>query len=498
MDIGGFIKKTVGDLKHTAKEILEKAKDVEHSVEERLKDVEHAFEKAAKDTVHAAGIAIVDMATLPRHIVEKISTLTTKRKKTSLKVRIENQWGSSIKNISLGHRYLEKLPEVPVVFPISSLFGFCPQSMSISIYNRLFAGKLDNEEKSNSSEVGFYVYGGNIGSDYWIIKFEADGKIWSHDGELTHTLTHKDHETSGGEIVCHIEKHKDQPRIRITTPTSTKEFDLQGYPFPSPDARPVYAIAHKCNRTHDVAHAIHLGYNAIECDLEYDKKNRIMRVNHTIMKALNIGPGLEFDAWLDQTKEVLDLYPNEFDLIIFDSKFAADLKVEESSKIFSDIRSKIREKLITRTTSINLIFSISEFEKRRAFDEIHGDLRDNEGIAIDESDKPKEIEEYFESIKCKNVWYGDGIFVTGTKKVDEPAKTGAQLRDERKIIKKVYAWTLKNPESIRRFFIEYKVDGIFTNPEGLFDGSGPELSLIRNERSIRLSEKGDKPFEVHK
>ncbi|HDR9800637.1 MULTISPECIES: hypothetical protein [Burkholderia] len=474
------------------------AQDVGHKIEKAANGAAHAVENAVKDTVHAAGTAVGELSKLPEHVQDTISTLTKKRKKTSLTVRIHNQWGSSIKNVSLAHRYLEKLPNVPIVGQITSLFGFCPQSMSISIYNRLYADKLDNERKSKSSEVEFYVYGGNTGNDYWIIKFEADGKIWSHDGELTHTLTHKDHEASGGEIVCHIVKDSGHPKIRITTPSSTECFALQGYPLPSDDARPVYAIAHKCNRTHDVAHAIHLGYNAVECDLEYDKKSGVMHVNHTTIEALNIGPGLKLDEWLDQAKEILDLYPDEFNLIIFDSKFAAELNAEESSKIFVDIRKRIRDKLNTRTRSINLIFSISKFEKRFAFDKIHGDLLDNEGIAIDESDNPEEVEKYFKSINCRNVWYGDGIFVAGTKKIDEPIKTGVRLRDEHKIIKKVYAWTLKDPDSIKRFFVNYKVDGVFTNPEGLFDGSSAELSLIRNERSIRLSKRGDKPFEVHK
>ena len=98
--------------------------------------------------------------------------------------------------------------------------------------------------------------------------------------------------------------------MKIIPPSSSySTVSLHEYPLPERNARPVYAIAHKCNDQYDVVQAIHRGFNAIECDLKYDKKSEIMYVNH------DDASGMSLEKWLDDTKEVMDSHPTDFALI---------------------------------------------------------------------------------------------------------------------------------------------------------------------------------------
>ena len=81
-------------------------------------------------------------------------------------------------------------------------------------------------------------------------------------------------------------------------------------------------------------------------------------------------------------------------LLYFDCKFVADLGGDKSKKVLAQTREIVRGKL-ARVSPINYIFSVSDYKNRSAFDDIFADLRGNEGIAIDESSEPDDVEAFF-------------------------------------------------------------------------------------------------------
>ena len=79
-------------------------------------------------------------------------------------------------------------------------------------------------------------------------------------------------------------------------------------------------------------------------------------------------------------------------LLYFDCKFVADLGGDKVRK-FSHRPEKSSE-ASARRSPINYIFSVSDYKNRSAFDDIFADLRGNEGIAIDESSEPDDVEAF--------------------------------------------------------------------------------------------------------
>jgi hypothetical protein len=418
------------------------------------------FKKAVKVIKNTAK----DIAAIP----EKVANLTKDPIEVSLQVEIENHWGASLKDLSLSHSSARKFVD------------------------RITLPELAQGARTAAFKARFMIYGTSHALDYWILKFNFDEKIWTCKVNFSADLSALDYE-HGGAVICRIEKDGGSPQMKIIPPSSSySTVSLHEYPLPERNARPVYAIAHKCNDQYDVVQAIHRGFNAIECDLKYDKKSEIMYVNH------DDASGMSLEKWLDDTKEVMDSHPTDFALIFFDCKFVADLGGDKSKKVLAQTREIVRGKLARGASPINYIFSVSDYKNRSAFDDIFADLRGNEGIAIDESSEPDDVEAFFKEKKCRNAWYGNGIFVAGVKSVAPSIKRGAELRDKNGLIKGVYVWTLNKESSIREYFIDYKVNGVFANPVGLFNGSGRELHVIYGERSLRFARREDNPFISHK
>lgn len=444
--VGDVVNKTKDKILDTAKETAKKVGDVADEIKKKI-------EKTTEDSVAIAS-----------HIVD----ITKDKKQVSLEVTIENKWGSSINEVSLSHIYASQL------------------------LDRVTCPKLDDEETTKAFDARFRIHGTSMGHDYWLIRFKADEKIWTCKINFFCDLFAQDYD-DGGSVVCRIDKLDGNPQMHIIPPKSSPDSTpLKGYQFPAEDARPVYAIGHKCNDKYDVGLAIYSGCNAIECDLSYNDKRETMYVNH------DKAEGFSLEAWLDDTKAVMDLYQTEFALIIFDCKFVSDLGAERSQTILANTREIVRNKLTSGNSPINYIFSISEYDNRSAFSEIYQSLRDNEGIAIDESSDPEKVESFFKEIQCKNAWYGNGIFAAGFKKVSDSIKRGVELRDDNGFIKKVYVWTLAKESSIREYFIDHKVDGVLVNPQGLFKAVEEELQVIYQAKSLRFSCREDNPFVVRK
>ncbi len=108
-------------------------------------------------------------------------------------------------------------------------------------------------------------------------------------------------------------------------------------------------------------------------------------------------------------------------------------------------------------------------------------------------EKFQTTENVFENIKSENFWWGSGIAST----VPKPLKhfipqflIAAKKRTKRGLIKKIYYWTLDDPDSMARILVT-KLDGIIVNDP---------LKLLRVlekeefKHSYRLATRDDDPF----
>ncbi|OYE03039.1 hypothetical protein [Nostoc sp. 'Peltigera membranacea cyanobiont' 232] len=276
--------------------------------------------------------------------------------------------------------------------------------------------------------------------------------------------------------------------------------------------RPVYLIAHRCNDPKTIETAIQSGCNAVECDLSYDKSN----INYEKVYVDHDGyPTTTLTEWLEKAKIVANQEPEKFALIIFDMKITTGNT--HAAKTVKKIQDEVRS-ILPKDNCLNIVFSVGKYEDRAVFDNIIGDLQSNEGVSIDYSDYPKQVEEYFSSKNMKNlnIWYGNGInaalpdpglFLPG-KGIFTSIKKGAELRDSNKKIKKVYVWTLAKESSIRQYFNEAKVDGIMINVRETQKYIGAKITSIVlagglkgglktiNDSNIRLAKRSDNAFDV--
>ena len=136
---------------------------------------------------------------------------------------------------------------------------------------------------------------------------------------------------------------------------------------------------------------------------------------------------------VDDTKEVMDSHPTDFALY-FDCKFVADLGGDKSKKVLAQTREIVRGKLARGAFSDKLHLSASDYKNRSAFDDIFADLRGNEA-SLSTKAVSRTTWRHFSKRKCRNAWYGNGIFVAGVKSVAPSIKRGVELRDKNGLIK---------------------------------------------------------------
>lgn len=261
--------------------------------------------------------------------------------------------------------------------------------------------------------------------------------------------------------------------------------------------RPVYVIGHRCNDTGDIDLVIRKGCNALECDIHYNENEKDFYVNH------DIAAGTNLKDWLNAAREVKNQYPRQFSLIVFDCKFAESNYIETDEVMFL-LRKQVRDYLNKGRNPLNVIFSIALYEKRQCFGKISDSLRKNEGIAIDQSDEPDHISDFFNEININNCWYADGVPSFESKdKIFPHVMRACQLRDEAGRIKKVYAWTMAAEKTIRQFFAGACVDAIIVNVAGTIfpfsdNGLDNALKVIDESSTCRLALRNDEPFKVFK
>ncbi len=256
-------------------------------------------------------------------------------------------------------------------------------------------------------------------------------------------------------------------------------YDINVSPYPPiTKRRPAYLIAHRQNDKGDIAGALQKGANAIECDVRV--KDNEWYVDHDGVYAWST----KLSDWLVQAADCASSFGQAFALIVFDIKTPEKL---------ASLRSAVRAAL---PADLNTIFSIADYSDRNAFAEIAGDLKPNEGLAIDAHNSPSEVEDYFNCIGVSQYWYGNGIFTGGIgPHVYESLVKACGLRDEGKGIKKAYVWTLAKDSSIRDYLYSVGVDGVMVNPSTLADA---KAIMTAPDSRDRMATRADPPFVVFK
>ncbi|MBS0639509.1 MAG: hypothetical protein JSS43_06530 [Proteobacteria bacterium] len=376
-----------------------------------------------------------------------------------------NDWGSSITNVRLYHRY--------------DTDHFDENAWPI----------LHPNEAGAPFRVGYWTGLLRTGLDYWKIEFVAGGHAFTCKDDFYCFLKAKDRDQL---VTCRVYRDGLHPKMDVVCPASSHcSVSLVPVPVTAKQTpRPVYIIAHRCNTPGDVSHAARQGANGVECDL-LEHGGEIF-VNHDIAA----GPTLA--SWLASASASATEAGDKFALIIFDLKLAAG-KRGAAARTVQRVRDAARYHF-GRAAPVNTVFSVASFDDREALDAILPDLEPTEGVAIDQCDDPQAVNDYFVGRGVRNFWYGDGIFVLGTKDVSPYLVRATTIRDRMQGIKKTYVWTLAEYASIRDYFTSCGVDAVFVNvnlPHAPPTIHGiQEANRVLAEFNLRLALRSDDPFAV--
>jgi PLAT/LH2 domain len=274
--------------------------------------------------------------------------------------------------------------------------------------------------------------------------------------------------------------------------------------------RPFYAIAHMVNTPAYVEEALVLGSNSIEFDItpKLDKwGNFEFDVFHGFRPDFDLDKINLMERSIARTK-----FP-EFlkSLKIFEEKFQNltlaiyDCKLGDVPKIKLELCGiQLAEEVIKNfygsddTNRIFTIFSVGKKHTSPFFDGVMKTIPKDflKYIGFDFSEESfQTTEKIFEQRKETNFWWGSGIAST----VPKPLKhfipqflIAARKRRKRGVIKKIYYWTLDDPDSMARILVT-KLDGIIVNdPLKL-------LKVLEKEEfrhTYRLATRDDNPFTV--
>ena len=348
---------------------------------------------------------------------------------------------------------------------------------------------------------------GNV--DYIKIAYKKLGSIkrvkiwhdekWLGDGWFLNKISIKN-ENSGVEALFPYYSWLDKSADPKSTNVEINRMPVQPRPF--------YAIAHMVNTPAYVEEALDLGSNAVEFDimpkLEKDG-NFSFDVFHgfrpdfdpdkiNLMERSIARTGLSF--FLKSLKQFEEKY-KQFSLVIYDCK----LEDVAKNKLELCGQQLAKEILINfyGSDDINRIYSIISVGKKRSAPFLQGFMNTipkdfKMFIGFDLSmEKFQTTEKVFENIKSENFWWGSGIAST----VPKPLKhfipqflIAAKKRTKRGLIKKIYYWTLDDPDSMARMLVT-KLDGIIVNDP---------LKLLRVlekeefKHSYKLATRNDDPF----
>ncbi len=276
--------------------------------------------------------------------------------------------------------------------------------------------------------------------------------------------------------------------------------------------RPFYVIAHMVNTPAYAEEALDMGTNALEFDitptlqkdgnftfnvfhgfrpdLDPDKVNLMER---SIAKT-------DLTTYIQHLNQFEDKY-KKFSLVIFDCKLSKvpknklELCGKQMAKVVNENFYNITK---DKDERIKSIISIGKKKYVPFLDGVSKTIpkKHFKNIGFDFSEENfKTTEKIFSKRPEQNFWWGSGIaaMVPKTLKHFVPQfLIAAKKRTTHGVIKKIYYWTLENPDSMERMLVT-KLDGIIVNdPLKLLHVL--EKEEFRN--SYRLATRDDNPFEV--
>lgn len=274
--------------------------------------------------------------------------------------------------------------------------------------------------------------------------------------------------------------------------------------------RPFYLIAHMVNTPAYVEEALQLGSNAIEFDVmpkingngtfhfdafhgfrpDFDP-DKINLMERSIART-------DLKLFLQRLRDFEEQFP-KFALVIYDCKIG-DIKKSNLKECGSQLAKTVLNNFYENENG-KRIFSIISIGRKKSlqfldgfFAEIPDKLKKYFGIDLSQ-ETFQTTEKVFEKRAEANFWWGSGIAST----VPMPLKhfipnflIAAKKRTERGIVKKIYYWTLDDPDSMARMLVT-KLDGIVVNdPLKL-------LKVLEKEEfknSYRLATRNDDPFLI--
>ncbi len=280
-----------------------------------------------------------------------------------------------------------------------------------------------------------------------------------------------------------------------------------------PQQRPFYAIAHMVNTPAYVEEALDMGANAIECDVTPHLLNDgtfKFIVHHGFRPDLDPDSinlversiaETRFEDYIFKLNELSVRYP-EFSLVIFDNKLS-DVpkdKLNQCGAEFARLLLKLFYKNKGNTSGIKSVLSTPGTKYLQFIKGAYSVLKQNQiskiGFDFSEEDIASSMKT-FGKLKLANIWWGRGISSTVPKPVSNfipQFLLAAKFRKRRGIIKKIYYWTLDDPDSMARMLVT-NLDGIIVNdPVKL-------LKVLEKEEfkhKYRLANRKDNPFSVFK
>jgi hypothetical protein len=248
--------------------------------------------------------------------------------------------------------------------------------------------------------------------------------------------------------------------------------------------RPIYVIAHHRNAPNQIGDAIKNGANAIECDIRYH--NDQWMVYHGGVDPEGHDP-TPLDKWLPAAKKAADDYKSHFSLIIFDNKSPDKFTSHKYQEKFIDV---VRSYL---PHDLHLLFSVSSYKEIGYLDPIAKQLRDKEGVAVDQSHDYAGIQKHFNNLGISNFWFGDGIaaMLPESKDIWYALNEAGVKRDRGKGIKKTYIWTLEKELSIAEYLSLARVDGVMVSQSHV----GHAQKIVNAHREARMATREDPAFQ---
>ncbi len=280
-----------------------------------------------------------------------------------------------------------------------------------------------------------------------------------------------------------------------------------------PQQRPFYAIAHMVNTPAYVEEALDMGANAIECDVTPHLQNDgtfKFKVHHGFRPdfdpdSINLVERsiaeTGFEDYIFKLKELSARYP-EFSLVIFDNKLS-DVpkdKLNQCGAEFARLLLNLFYKSKGNASGIKSVLSTPGTKYLPFIKGAYSVIKQNQiskiGFDFSEEDIASSMKT-FGRLKLANIWWGRGISSTVPKPVSNfipQFLLAAKFRKRRGIIKKIYYWTLDDPDSMARMLVT-NLDGIIVNdPVKL-------LKVLKKEEfkhTYRLANRKDNPFSVFK